>query len=66
MGDSLIAAALVLLWSAGVFLTATKYFRSQKSGNKADTWIWFILWCLFILFIEWPVFFVYTIFTAFF
>jgi len=66
MTDSLISVVLVILWTAGVVLTTVKYLRAVKSGKKADAWIWFVIWCLFILFIEWPVFFVYSIFASFF
>ena len=61
LSDSLFPAALLLLWIAGIWLVTVKYLRALKSKSRLDQWIWLLLWCAFVFFIEWPVFFAYVL-----
>lgn len=52
-----------VLWIAGMIFVTRKYVKAYKAKQKVDAWIWFFVWCCLVLFIEWPVYFIYQLIT---
>lgn len=52
-----LAVTLVILWVIGVLYCTVQYLRAVRSGKTLEKWLWFILWCIFVTFIEWVVYF---------
>lgn len=61
MQDIFFPAVAVILWTVAVVITTRKYLSARKKNLKADAWIWLFVWCALVAFIEWPVFFVYSL-----
>lgn len=57
----ILQALLLIGWIAAITITTRGYLRSRRRGFMRDSILWFVLWCLVISFVEWPVLFVYQI-----
>lgn len=53
--------AVILLWTASIWLATKKYRSAVVAQKKFDTWIWMFVWCAVLAFVEWPVYYIYQL-----
>lgn len=51
------ALILLVLWFIGISWCTVKYNQAFRAKKRLDKWIWFILWCNLVAFIEWIIYF---------
>jgi hypothetical protein len=55
--DPILTILLVILWLAGVVWCTVRYLQAWRARRTLEKWVWFILWCFFVMFTEWVVYF---------
>ena len=53
----ILSLLLIVLWVIGIAYCSVKYIRAFREKKRLEKWIWLILWCIFVTFIEWIVYF---------